>query len=72
MRAILVALCLIAVLSAAPGAEASCHFCLENTKDSCSSLDTGGCQDNVTYMGEHMPGHIIETIDGTSCSATDC
>jgi hypothetical protein len=78
MRALLAIASLLTALSVAPAGEASCHFCLDNTVASCSNLDTGGCEDNVTYMAGHMPGHVVETVketlDGsepTACGTAD-
>jgi hypothetical protein len=60
MRPLLAILCLVAVIAAAPTAEASCHFCLEKTVASCSSLQAGACMDNGTYMATHIVGHLLE------------
>lgn len=60
--------CLLTAIAAAPGAEASCHFCLDETVAACTGADGAACKDNATYMAKHYPAHVLET----ACSTVDC
>lgn len=67
----------LAALLAAP-TTASCHGCLFDVMDECSSLDASGCPDRATHLAEHAPqlaaevasdpsGSLCDSVEGLDC-----
>jgi hypothetical protein len=48
------------LLATAPLAGASCHGCVDDAMEDCTSSDTAACQDSAEYLANHGPGHIVE------------
>ena len=64
IRTTTLAIAALALLAFLPGAEASCHFCLEDVQTHCvDSPDVGPCQDTVVYIAKH-PVDFVEHLIG--------
>jgi hypothetical protein len=50
----------LALLATAPLAEASCHGCVADAVEDCTSTDSTACQDSSEHLATHAPARIEE------------
>ena len=62
-RTLLIATLALAVLAIVPGAEASCHYCVENVTNDCvTHHDMGACVDSAGYLATHADHFVMHLI----------
>jgi hypothetical protein len=62
VRPLVIAIAVLALVTVLPGAEASCHFCLDNIQTYCvEEPDVGPCTESAVYVATH-PVDFVEHL----------